>query len=233
MLVSRKRQCTMSIKINNENLERCDSYKYLGVYIDKDLSWRPHVEYISNKISKVCGAISKLRHCVGIITLKTIYYALVNSYIRCGILIWGGSVSSTALQPLLTFNNRILKIMTFAPLGRLDVTIIYDHLKILNLEKTYLLEVGKFMYKKKNDLLPLQSIATHFTRSAPPSHQYSTRSRSRNNLSVAPLSLLSSYAQKSIQHKSAEIWNDIPNPIQEADSYNIFKSSLKKYLLSV
>ena len=117
MMVSRKRQCTMSIKINNENLERCDSYKYLGIYIDKDLSWRPHVEYISNKISKVCGAISKLRHCVGIITLKTIYYALVNSYIRYGILIWGGSVSSTALQPLLTFNNRILKIMTFAPLG--------------------------------------------------------------------------------------------------------------------
>ena len=126
------------------------SYKYLGVCIDKDLSWKPHIEYISNKISKVCGAISKLRHCVGIVTLKTIYYALVNSYIRYGILIWGGNASSTALQPLLTLNNRVLRIMTFAPLGRLDVTIIYDHLKILNLEKTYLLEVGKFMYKKKN-----------------------------------------------------------------------------------
>ena len=230
MIVSRKRQCSMTIKINDENLEKCDSYKYLGVYIDKDLCWRPHVNYLCKKISKVCGAISELRHCVGIDTLKTIYYALVNSYIRYGILIWG-CASSAVLQPLSILNNRVLRIMTFAPLGRLDVSIMYDHLKILTLEKTYLFEAGKFIFKMKNSMLPLKSIATHFTRRSPPSHQYSTRSRSRNNLSVAPLALLSSFAQKSIQHKSAEMWSNIPNDVQESESYNIFKSFFKKYLL--
>ena len=83
----------------------------------------------------------------------------------------------------------------------------------------------------KNSMLPIKSIATHFTRRSPPSHQYPTRSRSRNNLSVAPLSLLSSFAQKSIQHKSAEMWSNIPNDVQKSESYNIFKSFFTKYLL--
>ena len=122
--------------------------------------------------------------------------------------------------------------MTFAPLGRLDTSIIYDHLKILTLENTYVLEAGKFTYKSKHKILPLQSIATHFSRNVQPLHGYSTRSRLRNNLSVVPYSLLSSYAQKSIQHKSIEIWNDIPLDVREAESFNIFKSCLKKHLLN-
>ena len=135
MIVSKSKKCpTITVKINNENLDACDSYKYLGVFIDKNLNWKPHVDYICNKISKVCGALSKLRHCVGIDTLKTIYYALVNSYLRYGILIWGNA-SHTVLHPLNVLNNRVLRIITFAPLGRLDPSIIYDHLKILNLEK--------------------------------------------------------------------------------------------------
>ena len=37
-------------------------YKYLGIIIDKNLSWSSHIEYISGKISKVCEALAKLRY---------------------------------------------------------------------------------------------------------------------------------------------------------------------------
>ena len=73
--ISRK----LSIKINGKQLENCDSYKYLGVIFDSKLSWKPHVEYICKKISKSCGALSKLRHYVDIGTLKNVYYTLVHS----------------------------------------------------------------------------------------------------------------------------------------------------------
>ena len=74
------------IRIDNKLLEQCKSYKYLGVFIDQDLSWKPHIEYICKKISKACGALSKTRHIIGIDTLKHIYYALINSYLRYGII---------------------------------------------------------------------------------------------------------------------------------------------------
>ena len=50
----------MNIKINGNKLEKCDNYKYLGVIFDNNLSWQPHIEYICGKISKACGALSKI-----------------------------------------------------------------------------------------------------------------------------------------------------------------------------
>ena len=43
------------IKIDNHCLERCTSYKYLGVLLDDKLNWKAHVDYIPGKITKVCG----------------------------------------------------------------------------------------------------------------------------------------------------------------------------------
>ena len=233
MLISKKKSLpSLNIKINDENLDDCVSYKYLGVYFDKDLSWKPHTDYLCKKISKACGALAKVRHCVGIDTLKTIYYALVHSYLRYGLLTWG-SASSSVLKPLNVLNNKVLRILTFAPLGRLDTSLIYDHLKILNLEKNYLLEAGKFIFKAKNDILPLKSIATHFNRTPNTTHGHFTRStRAHNLLPNVPIHFLSSYAQKSLQLKSEQIWSTFPLDIKQAESFSIFKIRLKNYLLN-
>jgi len=114
MIISRKHHVpSLSIGINNTQLEQCDSYKYLGIFIDKDLSWRTHIQYITKKVLKACGAIAKLRHCVCIDTLKNVYYSLVYSYIRYGLMIWGNS-SSSALSSLHTALHKVLRVMTFA-----------------------------------------------------------------------------------------------------------------------
>ena len=34
------------VKLNGKNLNRCTSYKYLGVKIDKWLKWNIHVDYL-------------------------------------------------------------------------------------------------------------------------------------------------------------------------------------------
>ena len=128
-------------------MQSCDTYKYLGVHIDKNLNWKCHIEYINNKISKSCGALAKIRHCVDIRTLVNVYHALINSYIRYGIVVWGGA-SASALKPLQTTINKAIRIITFAPYGNLDLTPAYQQLKLLTVEKTYMFEVAKFTYKQ-------------------------------------------------------------------------------------
>ena len=44
------------------NLEQINFIKYLGVFIDSDLSWKHHINYISQKVSRSVGIIAKLRH---------------------------------------------------------------------------------------------------------------------------------------------------------------------------
>ena len=102
MFISKKRNIPrdLNIKINKKKLEKCESYKYLGVIFDSNLTWKPHIEYICGKISKACGALSKIRHYVDIETLKSVYYALVHSYLRYGIVEWGNAIETECIKPL-------------------------------------------------------------------------------------------------------------------------------------
>ena len=78
MIISRRRDAnhSFSLKINGEAVGRCSTYKYLGLIIDDKLDWKSHVNYICKKVSKACGILSKLRHCINLDTLRTVYYAL-------------------------------------------------------------------------------------------------------------------------------------------------------------
>ena len=219
----------MSIRINGKELKHCESYKYLGVYFDKNLSWKPQIEHVCNKISKACGALAKTRHFVDEDTLVSIYYALINSYVRYGAVAWGNA-SAEVLQPLHSLINRAVKIMSFSPFGRVATQPIYKYFNILNIDQTFTLEYGKFIFKSKNALLPISTIASHFTREVV-SHVHGLRPRN-TGVSIVPAELLSMYAQKSIQHKSAKIWDEIPETIRDAEFFGAFKRQYKKHLLS-
>ena len=41
-------------------LEEKDYVKFLGVPIDKNVTWRPHIDYIALKISKIVGTLARL-----------------------------------------------------------------------------------------------------------------------------------------------------------------------------
>ena len=154
MIVSNKK-CTqdrLQVNITNSPLEQCNQYKYLGVIIDKSLTWKAHVDYISGKISKVCGSLAKLRHLVSTKLLIEIYHALIHSYVRYGILTWGNA-SANILHSLQIILNRAVRIITFAPFGRVDVSSIFKELGLLDVKSTFLLEKCKYLYKQKYDLL--------------------------------------------------------------------------------
>jgi len=74
-LVTNKKDITRnpSISINGTLLGSCEKYKYLGVVIDKNLTWKPQIEHVCKKISKACGAIAKLRHCMSTKLLVEVY----------------------------------------------------------------------------------------------------------------------------------------------------------------
>ena len=63
MLVGRK--CTkltnFKLYISHYPTELKNSIKYLGTHLDRELSWKTHIDYLAKKLSKVCGMIYKLR----------------------------------------------------------------------------------------------------------------------------------------------------------------------------
>ena len=215
--------------INDTLLEKCKSYKYLGVVMDESLKWDAHIDHITPKISKACGALARLRNCTSIDVLINVYHALVHSYLRYGILIWGNA-SQTVLDPLQTLINRAARIMVSAPFGNIDLNPAYDFLKILNVTKTFLLETGKYHYKYVNQLLPTE-IGNYFDTSATQVVRHTYSLRSQNNNRPPRFISKSKIGEKSIQFKCSQIWNAMPLEIKNCELFSKFKTSYKNHLL--
>ena len=64
----RKLNQTVSIKINEQPIELVKYTKFLGVYIDEELSWKHHIDQVVSKISQMTGIMPKMRH---YLSLKT------------------------------------------------------------------------------------------------------------------------------------------------------------------
>ena len=81
--------------------------------IDKNLTWKYHIDYIASKISRVVGIISRLRHSVPLNTLIQIYRSLIFPYTYYGIAVWGQAVQ-VYLKKVFILQKRALRLMFFA-----------------------------------------------------------------------------------------------------------------------
>ena len=108
-----------TIKMFDNNLQRLVSLdckhhvKYLGVLIDKHLSWKSHIDFIAPKMSKTIGIISRLRHSVPFNVLTSLYQYLIFPYLSYGIVAWGRA-TKTQINKLLVLQKRALRLMHFA-----------------------------------------------------------------------------------------------------------------------
>lgn len=67
--------------------------KFLGLYIDYNLSWNQHIDYVVNKLNAAYYAVLKLKAHASVPVLLELYYALAYSHLRYNIIVWGQSVS--------------------------------------------------------------------------------------------------------------------------------------------
>ena len=54
------------IKVTDSVLLKVDHCKYLGLYLDKNMDWSAHIDYVYNKLLKYVGIFYKLQYKVPI-----------------------------------------------------------------------------------------------------------------------------------------------------------------------
>ena len=101
----------ISIKFSGKKLYHIGNIKYLGMYIDKYLSWNYHILQLSKKFSN--GILSKLRHNAPIETCLQVYYAIFYSHLIYGCNIWGLTTEEN-LNKMEVLQKKCLRIMTFS-----------------------------------------------------------------------------------------------------------------------
>ena len=75
------------------------SNRFLGVIIDEDLTWLPHIHFLTQKVNCQVGALNRIKGFVPRKFHKDLYHTLFESHITYCVSVWGG-VSSCKLEPL-------------------------------------------------------------------------------------------------------------------------------------
>ena len=76
------------LKINNYEIKRSSSIKFLGVMVDEHLNWKDHINVIENKLSKKLGLLQKAKQFLNAKTIKSLYFSFIHSYLAYGNVVW-------------------------------------------------------------------------------------------------------------------------------------------------
>ena len=203
------------IRLINNDIPISNYAKFLGVIIDKNLTWYDHIHYISGKISKGVGILSKLKYMLPMSILKLIYNAIISPYISYCNIVWGGTYSSR-LNSIRVLQNRAIRIISGND-ESLHTPQLYYKTNCLNLFDIHKFQVGLFMHSWSTNKLPFvfknyfsyqNKIHPHYTRSA-------------NNISYPCFRLSSS--QEHVLFSGPKIWNAMPAYLIEIKELNNFK----------
>ena len=79
------------------------SVKYLSIYLDDLLFWKPHRDMLNIKLRKANGLISKLRHFAPKSILNKFYYSIFESHLRYACQVW----AQNFVQEYFNFKNNV------------------------------------------------------------------------------------------------------------------------------
>ena len=101
----------LKIKLNGKRLYETDSLKYLGIQIDKRLTWKQRINQVALKLNKVNAMLSKLRHVLDMKILRSVDFAIFESRLCYASLVWAQNTNS--VKSLRLLQKKSLKIMFF------------------------------------------------------------------------------------------------------------------------
>ena len=123
-------------------IERVTCFKFLGVIIDSNLTWSHHINYISNKLTRICGVLSRFKHYVPVLIMKIIYNSLFLSHLNYGITAWGFNVGPR----IKTLQKKAIRVIYNAKYNS-HTTPMFQNLHLLQAVDIFKLACFKFIYK--------------------------------------------------------------------------------------
>ena len=167
----------LKIKLSGKRLYPTESVKYLGVKIDTNLSWQYHVNDLSVKLNRANALLFKIRKYVSCKILRSIYFAIFDSYLSyCG-LVWAQNCST--IQQIVILQKKAIRIINFQPRNS-HTSHLFKQSSILKFQDKICLENILFISKSLNNLSP--SVFNTWFSFFSDQHNYETSSFTQGNL---------------------------------------------------
>ena len=78
-----------TLRLDGSDIKKVDQTKSLGIINDENLTWDEQDMRVKSKMSAGLSALKRLKNILPQSQLCSVYYALVESHLRYGDVIWG------------------------------------------------------------------------------------------------------------------------------------------------
>ncbi len=215
-----------AVKIDNEEIQRVSSFRYLGVHVDDQLNWREQIAFVRKKIKTNVTMLYKIGHLVDIKHRKMLYSAFILPHINYCLPIWGiGYISH--YSKLITAQNAAVRSLALTKTWGTSLGFLYHKLSLLSFEKLIYYNVGICIWRIKHSqapeylcklLTPVENVHHHATRRAESGAMYTEHVNTRRSLFA-------------ISQSWARIWDKIDPDVRKLEHISDFKTKCKAFLL--
>ena len=191
------------LHIDNVPVKREFITKFLGVYLNENISWKHHINILTTKVCKSIGILYRTRCILGKYLRKQLYFSCTNCYLNYTNIDWA-SANKSKLQALYRHQKHAASIIIF----KAKFTSAKPLLEQNNAMTVYEMNIFPtlcFMYLCKNGNSP--STFKHIY-TLNPVKKYTTRSK---NILFKPL-CKKSFAKFKLSYRRPHLWNKFIAP---------------------
>ena len=216
------------ITIDSMTLPVVTHTKFLGMWIDNQLNWQTHFDYMCLKIIRNTQLLKVSKNHLNMDTKKLIYYAHIYSHLVYGCTTWGNMLKTCQLKKLQKLQNKCIELIT----GRTPTVNCYQSLKVLRVAQLIKLQNLKLGHKVQYPQLPTMILKACTSdvqgKSLQKGHGYNTRRKEEPNHPK----LQTDWYKTSFLVKSIVDFQGLPTNVRNIENFDLFISSCKSFLLT-
>lgn len=213
-----------NIKINDCEIKKVESIRFLGIQIDEKLNWAEQIKYLTTKLKQSAYLLNNAKEVLPKKQLINLYYTHIHSHLIYGAHLWGPFLNRNQLGKLINEQQKALRHITHSAYN-VNYNNLYKNNNILKVEDTIKIEIQKTAYKLNNNLMPLNN--SKFFNHQSKNHSYNTRNKKYAQAMKHKTALFN----KSIFNKAISEWAQIPTTLRNIMTIRSFAKANKNKII--
>lgn len=195
------------------DLQLANTTKFLGTWLDSDLSFNTQIDNVCLLLSKAFYAIMQMKSYLDEQGLVSLYYAFAYSRLSYNVVSWGKSVGWSRVFLSQKKIIRLIFNLKFSESCRET----FKQKKLLTFPSIFILKCVTYVKSRLSDYNMLKN-----------QHNYDTR---HANSLLVPKHKTSKF-KRSPDYSSITLYNSLPSHLKQISNYHKFKSETKSFLIN-
>ena len=211
---------SLNLSLNNAKIEPANEIKYLGLILDRNLTFERHISKLCCKVTARTKLLWRKRHFIPTSLAITLYKSLIQPhFIYCDFILDG--VTEGLKDKMQVHQNNALRAVLNVDYDY--ATNMYTEVKVDNIRTNMKKSCCKIVYKGFYNLGP-KSLNDMYELYTP-----GRELRSSKELQVKIPKVNTQFGAKNIRIRGSNYWKTLPIDIKSAKNINTLKDQLKKY----